>query len=618
MPDELSASRSISPAVLPAGQNIQADLRLGLALSGGGLRATLFHLGVIKYLRDVGLLSKVTHICSVSGGSILAAHLVQRWAEYLEKENYDDGPAQELIRFAESDLRCRVFRRAFSIVRLMRWEKWSPTRWLEYYYSRELYQSQPLSALMAATCTTETLRRPELHILATDLETGVLCSFSHQGLWYNLHDADQNLAKKAERDLAKIADQPIGLAVAASSAFPLVFRPVYLTPQRVGRKKDEFFGRDEMFLTDGGVYDNLALVPFVVRNEAWKCDLVLASDASRVSDWATLRGRWTVWKHLLGLQRSYEIASDLLYKLEKDCLEKFSGAGEPLHWVNIPIYATTAIKDVSIPVEEQLRVKDIRTDLDRFPSTAIRALVVHGQCVAQQAVTEIDAGKLKHHLDSNNWKPWDPRGVAGPSAKLRLPSSEYRTLTTRRRCIFSHCSWRDWPNYVHLGVLLILILVSLYWWWSALPQKPRDLRIVHVSRFETVASGEYQWLHAYQVQAFREATSDKDAGTVDDVQLVRMETNGFEKNTPEFGLAIRLVADFELRAQIFLVRDNTGRPFYLPLLAVGGEPPPINVLVPNSQRGDFLLIVGQMRAKGGKQLSRDVDKIQSVLSLEVK
>jgi hypothetical protein len=30
--------------------------KLGLALSGGGFRATLFHLGVVRFLRDVGAL----------------------------------------------------------------------------------------------------------------------------------------------------------------------------------------------------------------------------------------------------------------------------------------------------------------------------------------------------------------------------------------------------------------------------------------------------------------------------------------------------------------------------------------------------------------------------------
>ena len=56
--------------------------KLGLALSGGGFRATLYHLGVVRYLRDTGILQEVSDIASVSGGSILAAHLVLNWDKY--------------------------------------------------------------------------------------------------------------------------------------------------------------------------------------------------------------------------------------------------------------------------------------------------------------------------------------------------------------------------------------------------------------------------------------------------------------------------------------------------------------------------------------------------------
>ena len=55
---------------------------IGLALSGGGFRATLYHLGVIRYLRDSGAILHVKDIAAVSGGSILAAHLVLNWDRY--------------------------------------------------------------------------------------------------------------------------------------------------------------------------------------------------------------------------------------------------------------------------------------------------------------------------------------------------------------------------------------------------------------------------------------------------------------------------------------------------------------------------------------------------------
>lgn len=48
---------------------------IGLCLSGGGYRATLFHLGGLRRLNELGLLHRVNTISSVSGGSIIAAHV---------------------------------------------------------------------------------------------------------------------------------------------------------------------------------------------------------------------------------------------------------------------------------------------------------------------------------------------------------------------------------------------------------------------------------------------------------------------------------------------------------------------------------------------------------------
>ena len=84
------------------------QLKLGLALSGGGFRATLFHLGVIKCLSDGGLLKNVSHVTAVSGGSILAAHLFENWNVYLK-----DFPkaAESLLAFVQYDIRGRILRR---------------------------------------------------------------------------------------------------------------------------------------------------------------------------------------------------------------------------------------------------------------------------------------------------------------------------------------------------------------------------------------------------------------------------------------------------------------------------------------------------------------------------
>ncbi len=73
--------------------------RIGLALSGGGFRANLYHLGMVRFLRDAGLLSKVSHITSVSGGSIFAAHLVLNWDRYNGSPSEFDAAAADLLSF---------------------------------------------------------------------------------------------------------------------------------------------------------------------------------------------------------------------------------------------------------------------------------------------------------------------------------------------------------------------------------------------------------------------------------------------------------------------------------------------------------------------------------------
>src|SRR2546422_1697128 len=53
----------------------------GLALSGGGFRATLFHCGTLWRLNELGYLPKLDRISSVSGGAIAAGVLGVHWAK---------------------------------------------------------------------------------------------------------------------------------------------------------------------------------------------------------------------------------------------------------------------------------------------------------------------------------------------------------------------------------------------------------------------------------------------------------------------------------------------------------------------------------------------------------
>ena len=47
------------------------DLKIGIALSGGGVRAAVFHLGILGRLAEDGFLEKITRISTVSGGTLV-------------------------------------------------------------------------------------------------------------------------------------------------------------------------------------------------------------------------------------------------------------------------------------------------------------------------------------------------------------------------------------------------------------------------------------------------------------------------------------------------------------------------------------------------------------------
>jgi predicted acylesterase/phospholipase RssA len=223
--------------------------KFGLALSGGGFRASLYHLGLVRFLRDAGLLSRVTHITAVSGGSILAAHLVLNWDRYNGSPGEFDAAASEFLAFVRLDVRNRILRR-FPLTFPLRGPRWllgcsnrklSRTGLLEYHYERFLYGDTSLFELPET---------PQLHILATNLSEGCLCSFYRNGLLM----VRRQLSGTYHLNHVHIGLATVPMAVAASSAFPGFFPPLKLTGAEVGANVGEF-GRQAY--TDGGVFDNL-------------------------------------------------------------------------------------------------------------------------------------------------------------------------------------------------------------------------------------------------------------------------------------------------------------------------------------------------------------------------
>lgn len=237
--------------------------RIGLALSGGGFRATLFHLGMIRFLREANILSNVTHITSVSGGSILGAHLVLNWHRYTGTLKEFDAAAAEVLRFVQLDIRNRVVRRyplAMPLRAMRRLGFRRPCRQLtrtgllEYHYEKFLFGD---------TCLFQLPEKPRLYMLATNLSEGCLCAFTRDGLLMQRRRPGQRM--RFEQIHTGLATIP--MAVTASSAFPGFFPPIDLHAEDVGANPGQFGSR--LAFTDGGVYDNLGVRMFRCLERSW-------------------------------------------------------------------------------------------------------------------------------------------------------------------------------------------------------------------------------------------------------------------------------------------------------------------------------------------------------------
>src|SRR5258706_4237852 len=84
---------------------------IALCMSGGGFRASLFHLGSLRRLHEVGVLHKVKTISSVSGGSILAGYLAgliirrKKLTNVMHFDNWETEVAAGFRAVAGRDLR---------------------------------------------------------------------------------------------------------------------------------------------------------------------------------------------------------------------------------------------------------------------------------------------------------------------------------------------------------------------------------------------------------------------------------------------------------------------------------------------------------------------------------
>ncbi len=80
--------------------------KIGLGLSGGGFRASLYHIGVLAKLAELDVLRRVEVLSCVSGGSIIGAHYYLEVRKLLQEKEDKDVTREdyvEIVKRVESD-----------------------------------------------------------------------------------------------------------------------------------------------------------------------------------------------------------------------------------------------------------------------------------------------------------------------------------------------------------------------------------------------------------------------------------------------------------------------------------------------------------------------------------
>lgn len=216
---------------------------IALCLSGGGFRATLFHIGTLLRLNEFGYLPKLDRISSVSGGSIAAGWLGLNW----KKLDFDNvGVARNFIEIFVNPLR------SFTSKKLDAWIVIFGILNPFSSISVKLIQSYR-NKLFGGSTLQDLPDKPYFVFNASNAQTGSLFRFSKHYM------ADHRVGMMNDPTIE------LAVAVAASSAFPPFLSPIKLNLDRPSFRQDPkadlqrepFTSR--IILLDGGVYDNLGL-----------------------------------------------------------------------------------------------------------------------------------------------------------------------------------------------------------------------------------------------------------------------------------------------------------------------------------------------------------------------
>ena len=430
-PMEVPEIRDVFSALLPgapAAVHSAVAGKVGLALSGGGFRASFYHLGVLARLAELDLLRHVEVLSCVSGGSIVGAcywlALRRRLIDPkpLDGEDYIGLVKDVMARFlsaVETDIRAAVQPSIPSVIwRLLSGEKGAmdPERTAqaleEHFYGPLMDGKKPIymhDLPFTPADHKESLtgsrdfhpgkhnwlrehKVPVLVLNATTVNTGHAWQFTPTWMGespWAIHEAADSIERLEWSWYEPGAGwkMELGRAVAASACVPFAFAPL---------KIGEAYKDVHLRLVDGGVHDNQGTVSLLALN----CNALLVSDACgqlalEAKPMSGLKGLGSyALRSMDTLMERVRLAnySDLAARkragLLRDLIFIHMKAGLDADTIRLPFSQESyelqreRLSPSGIRKEFQKALSEIRTDLDAFTPEESHALMACGYQMA--------------------------------------------------------------------------------------------------------------------------------------------------------------------------------------------------------------------------------------------
>jgi predicted acylesterase/phospholipase RssA len=487
--------------------------KMGLALSGGGFRASLFHIGVLARLAELDVLRHVEVLSCVSGGSIIGAHyylevrhlLQTKTDDQITREDYLEivqRIASDFLAGVQQNLRTSIATGVIRNFRMMMSSTYSHTERIAELYEKFLFARVPdgngdkdrwLSGLTVEPAGERGDFQPRLHnwrrqakvpvliLNATTLNTCHNWQFtaSFMGESPVLIDAEIDGNHRLRR--MYYAEAPkgyrqfrLGRAVAASSGVPGMFTPLALPnlyPSQVVR------------LVDGGVYDNQGAGGLLEQ----ECTVLLISDASgqtgteadpaskplgvvlRSNNILQARVRQAQFADEKARRRAELLRGLMVIHLKKDldidpvdwkdCADPHEASEEAR-----PSERRGTVTRYGVWKEVQRKLAAMRTDLDSFSDVEALALMTSGYLMTN---FEFPQGVPGFPVSNQGPVPW--RFLIAMRGWMQGPVTEdddhLKVLDVGRLQGFK--IWRLAPYLkgvaIALGVVFFLALLGLGW-----------------------------------------------------------------------------------------------------------------------------------------------------------